>query len=175
MKLTLLLILSLNILSVKCQNSELNELINQIYDDILLERNNYFVLDKSIKYSIGDFELQNYQKRDLKNADPNFPIDLITNPPTELNQTDWTNLQLPKTEFKSEMELSNPNFLDKHKVYYAFSTPIFSKNKKYCIIIVSTNYNSGSEYKNYVLKKTNKKWKEIFNFVSKQTQRTVYH
>ena len=175
MKLTLFLILSLNILSVKCQNTELNELINYIYDDILLKKEQYFVLDKSIDYSIGDFELQNYQIRELKIIDPNFPTELITQPPTDLKQTDWRNLELSKTEFKTKGELTHPNFLEKNKVYYAFSSPIFSKNKEYCIITVSTNYSKSSEDRNYVMKRENGKWKDILNFIVKQTKTVTYH
>ncbi len=175
MKLTLFLILTLNILSVKCKHTEMNELINHIYDEILLEKEQYFVLDKSIDYSIGDFELQNYQKRELKIIDQNFPIDIITQPPTELKQTDWKNLELPKTEFKTKRELTHPNFLKKNKVYYAFSSPIFSKNKKYCIITISTNYRKSSEDRNYVMKRENGKWKEVFNFIVKQTVTVTYN
>jgi len=169
MKVTLFLILSLNILSLRCQNSELTELINYIYDDILLEKEQYFVLDKSICYSIEDFELQNYQKRELKIIDPNFPTELITQSHTDLKQTDWRNLDLPKTEFKTKRELTLPDFLKNNKVYYAFSSPIFSKDKKYCIITVSTNYSKRSEDRNYVMKRENGKWSDILNFIVKET------
>tara|TARA_R100000935_G_scaffold57076_5_gene90213 strand:+ start:29 stop:556 length:528 start_codon:yes stop_codon:yes gene_type:complete len=173
MKLSLIFLLSLNFLSIKCQNKDATELMNYIYDDILVEKNRYFVLDKSIDYTIADFELQNYQKRDLKNDDPNFPIELITDPPTDLNQTDWKKIQLPKTIFKTERELNDPSFLDKNKVFYAFSTPIFSKNKKYCIITVSENYTRGSIDINYVLKKENGQWDEVLNFVVRRTKRGI--
>lgn len=153
----------------------MSELINHIYDNILLEKEHYFVLNKSIDYSIGEFELQNYQKRELKRNDPNFPIDLITRPPSELKQTDWNNFNLPKTEFKSERELSHPSFREKNRVYYAFSTPVFSKNKEYCIITVSINYKKSSEDKNFVLKRVNGKWKEVFNFIVKRTVTITSH
>jgi len=175
MKLFIYLIITLNFFGVRSQNLELNGLMNYIFDEVLVKKELYFVMEESIDYSIGDFELQNYQKRELKRSDINFPIDLITKPKEELKLLFWKNVYLSKAKFITKRESDNHDFFNKNNVFYAFSSPVFSKNKEYCIITISTNYKRSSEDENFVFKKTNGKWKEVFQFVVEVTTISTMH
>lgn len=154
------------------QNEKTEQVIQYVAKEILMGSENFLVADKSIEYTIGELDLQNYQKRDLLTIDPDFPFNLLTKAPLDLNHLDWDKFQIPKMKFEDKSVLES---FTNHKVYYSISQPIFSEDNKYCVIAIWTNYKWEREQRNYVLQSSIEGWLELFNYLATTIQISVYH
>ncbi|SEC75045.1 hypothetical protein SAMN05192540_3989 [Maribacter dokdonensis] len=164
------LIVLLSQVTMYSQKTELQVLMSNVFEESIVQRDSFIVVSESIEYSIGEFKLHNIQRRDLKSEYPDFPFDLITTNWKNIPKTNWNFLNDKKIKVFKKNEIRTWELGDKNLPYYQFSTPIFSSDRVYCVIKVFTNGAKSADNRNYVFRKTNDKWKEIFNY---ETQKIV--
>ncbi len=114
---------------------------------------------------------------ELLRFDPKLPMDLMTNPPENVEIINWRDFRILKAKYISEKECHSVLWNEKsgNKVYYAISTPVFSNNKDYAAITISTHYMRRSEDVTYILRFKQNRWKVKFRYIVGGTVTSVYH
>lgn len=102
MKQTSLLISIFLTLNLFGQNSDIENLINQVAKDEIPENfKYYFLVPKSIEQEKINDSIQNYQIRELKIVDKNFKEDFVYTEPKN-DTIDWRNFKLNKVKYVSD-------------------------------------------------------------------------
>jgi len=139
------------------QKSEIEELINQIAKHEVPENfDYYFLVPKSLEQEKIDDSLQNYQIRELKLVDEDFPKDFIYTEPKN-DTIDWRKYSLNKANYVS----------DEYNYSYTLSPPKTKKIKFVKYNIDQNKYDSLIENKEPYTLILKKKWlwnkKRIWN------------
>ncbi|WP_109438660.1 MULTISPECIES: hypothetical protein [Aquimarina] len=164
--------------NVNCQNNELENFTNQVLEQVLPKGDSYYnILDKSFILTNNDYELQNHEKIELLRFDSEFPLNLMTNLPKNKEIINWTDFKISKAKYISKKECRSilRNEKPGNKVYYGISTPIFSNNKDYGAITISTHYLKKSEDVTYVLRFEQNRWKVKFHYIVGGAITSIYH
>ena len=220
------------------QKSEIENLITQIANNEIPENYKYyFIVSKSLEQSKIYDSIQNYQIRELRMSDKNFPLNLIyqkneeitnwteyelknsryvhneynyqtTSPPTSKNvrfvkynigqkeynsltknrnphtvivkkKWFWSKNRIWKNEkFKEELIKAwkiDEKYNIEEKVYFRFSKPIFSKDKKYARISIFKNRRCNGNGFTALYKNDKGTWKKLIEFNQLASEKVSTH
>ncbi len=149
-------------LSVNCQSNEIESLTNQVLERFLPKGDDYYnIVDQSFVLTNHDYELQNHEKIELLRLDSEFPMEIMTNPPKSKEILNWTDFNISKARYISKKEARSVLWNEKpgNKVYYSISTPVFSSDKNYAAITISTHYLKRSDEVLHILRFEKNQWK----------------